>query len=181
MKQILLSFLVFLSSFIGTAQDFNPNFWIGKYAGIMHLTSTTGMNDEVAVEFEFKEVTKDSVWTYRMCYKSEKYGEMIKDYRIIQPADSLPNNFKLDELDGIIIDMTYFNNTFFSLFEVIGTIHTCSMSLENDVIRFEMFGGNLFYPTTITTSIPEGDDNETYKVTSFKPNYNQKVYLKRIE
>jgi len=180
MRQILLFFIVVVSTFIGTAQDFDPNLWIGKYAGIMQITSTTGMNDEVAVTFEFKEVTKDSVWTYRMCYKNEKYGEMIKDYRIIQPADSLPNNFKLDELDGIIIDLTHFNNCFFSLFEVLGTIHTCSMSLEDDMIRFEMFGGNLFHPTIITNSIAEGDDNETYKVTSFKPSYNQKVYLKRI-
>lgn len=181
MKQFVIFLISLLSLFNGSSQEFNPSLWIGKYAGIMQITSTTGIIDEVAVEFEFKEVTKDSVWTYRMCYKNEKYGEMFKDYRIIQPSDSIQNNFKLDELNGIIIDLTYFNNSFFSLFEVLGTIHTCSMSLEEDIIRFEMFGGNLFNPTIITNSIPEGDDNETYKVTSFKPSYNQKVYLKRIQ
>jgi hypothetical protein len=181
MKAVWILSFVFFSSLHVLCQEFNAQEWIGKYAGIMQLTNTTGMNDEVAVEFEFKEVTKDSVWTYRMCYKSEKYGEMVKDYRIIQPADSLSNNFKLDELDGIIIDMTYFNNTFFSLFEVLGTIHTCSMALENDTIRFEMFGGSLLQPTSVTSSIPEGDDNESFKVTSYKPTYQQKVNLKRIE
>ena len=181
MKQFVIFSISLLSLLNGSSQEFNPSLWIGKYAGIMQITSTTGMNKEVAVEFEFKEVTKDTVWTYRMCYKNEKYGEMIKDYRIIQPADSIQNNFKLDELNGIIIDLTFFNNSFFSLFEVLGTIHTCSMSLEKDIIRFEMFGGNLFNPTIITNSIPEGDDNETYKVTSYKPSYNQKVYLKRIQ
>lgn len=181
MKQFVIFLISLLSLFNGSSQEFNPNLWIGNYAGIMHVTSSNSLKNEVAVEFEFKEVKKDSVWTYSMCYKSDKYGEMIKDYRIIQPADSLPNNFKLDELNGIIIDLTYFNNSFFSLFEVLGTIHTCSMSLEKDIIRFEMFGGNLFNPTIITNSIPEGDDNETYKVTSYKPSYNQKVYLKRIQ
>jgi hypothetical protein len=179
MKQFYFLFLLFLP-YVLYSQDFNSEAWIGKYAGTMKLSSINGWNDEVHVEFEFREIKKDSVWTYTMCYKSEQLGELIKDYRIIRPTGNVKSAFKLDEQDGIIIDMTYMNNCFFSMFEVEGMIHTSSMQLVDTTIRFEMFGGDLTTPSNVTTSLPEGDSNETYKVSSYKPSYAQTVSLKRI-
>lgn len=179
MKHFYILLFAILPSLL-FSQDFNADSWIGKYAGTMKLSNLNGWNDEVNVEFEFKEITKDSVWTYTMCYKSEQLGELIKDYRIIRPAGNVKSAFKLDEQDGIVIDMTFMNNSFFSIFEVEGMIHTSSMQLVGTTIRFEMFGGDLLTPTNVTTSLPEGESNETYKVSSYKPSYAQTVYLKRI-
>lgn len=174
----LMLLLVFTNTVF--SQDFDADSWIGKYAGTMQLSSINGWKDEVQVEFEFSEVIEDSVWRYTMCYKSEKLGEMIKDYRILKAIGSVKSEFKLDEQDGIVIDMTYMNHSFFALFEVEGMIHTSSMCLQGSTIRFEMFGSNLESPTNITTSEPLGDSNETYTVSSYKPSYAQTVSLKKI-
>lgn len=179
MKILSLLFILFFTNTV-FSQDFDADSWVGKYAGMMQLSSINGWKDEVHVEFEFSEVIKDSVWTYAMCYKSEKLGEMVKDYRIIKVNGTVKSAFKLDEQDGIVIDMTYMNNSFFAMFEVEGMIHTSCMSLQETTIRFEMFGSNLESPSNITTSEPLGDSNESYTVSSYKPSYAQTVMLERI-
>lgn len=146
----------------------------------MTLANSNGPSDQLHVEFEFQEIIPDSVWTYTMCYKSEKYGEMVKDYRIIKPFGSEPSNFILDELNGIKMDLRYLNNSFYSFFEVNGLLLVSAMRLDGTSIYFEIFGGPST-PNTISRSTPDEDDPEGIEVKSFNTTFAQTVLLKRIK
>ncbi len=173
--------IIFLSiGAISFGQGFEASKWIGKYTGIMELTSSSGMKDQINVSFEFKELIKDSIWTYTMLYKSQSLGEMVKNYEIKKVAG---NNldFIMDEKDGIVIDMSFFNSTFFSIFEVEGMIHTFSMSKEGKNIRIVLFGSDLKNPTNQSEAVSKENQTEINRVTSFKPIYNQVVDLIPID
>lgn len=175
-------FIAFLSlNFSFISQEFKPEKWIGNYSGLMVLSSLGRESSEIMVDLEFSEVTKDSSWTYIMCYNNPSFGEIIKDYRIIKPVKSGPQDFQMDEQDGILIDMTFFNNCFYDLFEVGNSIYSTSMCLVEAGIKFEIFGGNLKEPSNSTTSRATEIDTATYVVNSFKPNFAQTVFLKKID
>lgn len=168
-----LSFLgiVLLTSKL-IAQDFNPIQWIGNYNGVMNLSSGKN-NQTINVEFEFKEVKKDSSWTYIMKYKRPGQDELVKDYTIKRLQG---NTFVLDEKDGILIDLPYRNGAFLSLFEVDGMIHSSSMSLTENGIRLELFGSMIDKPSRVAENIQE---EQKFIVNSFAPSYAQTVFLRK--
>lgn len=154
------------------AQVFNPNEWIGKYAGTMNLSS--GKNTQtVAVEFDFVEVKKDSIWTYTLIYKVVGKDPLTKDYRIKRITD---NTFVLDEQDGVLIDLPFRNGAFLSIFEVEGMVHSSSMSLTDKGIRLELFGAMIDKPSRSTQT---NEKENPLKVNSYAPSYAQTVLLKR--
>ena len=154
------------------AQEFNPAEWIGTYKGVMNLSSGKN-NQTVNVEFEFKEVKKDSSWTYIMRYKRPAQEELVKDYKINRLQG---NAFVLDEQDGILIDLPFRNGAFLSLFEVDGMIHSSSMSRNENGIRLELFGAMIDKPSRSAQSTQE---EQKFVVNSFAPSYAQTVLLKK--
>ena len=166
------------------AQKFIPEEWFGNYAGTMYLSSgTEGEQQEIQVGFEFKEVVKDSSWTYIMTYKSPELGELTKNYLICKPFGSAASYFILDELDGTKIDLSYRNNAFVSFFEVDGMFHASSLSkISKNTLRFELYGSFSSQPTNVTNAelIDDlGNNNGTITVASFNPIYCQTVSLKK--
>jgi hypothetical protein len=166
------------------AQQFNPEEWFGKYAGTMYLSSgDKGEQQEIEVNFEFKEVVKDSSWTYIMTYKSPELGELTKNYLICKPFGSPDSYFVLDELDGTKIDLSYRNNAFLSFFEVDGMFHQSSLSkISKNTLRFELFGSFSSQPTNVTNADlidEQGNNSGTITVASFNPIYCQTVTLKK--
>ena len=184
-KSTLLTFIVLLcSNCVLFAQQFNPEEWFGKYAGTMYLSSgDKGEQQEIEVNFEFKEVVKDSSWTYIMTYKSPELGELTKNYLICKPFGSPDSYFVLDELDGTKIDLSYRNNAFLSFFEVDGMFHQSSLSkISKNTLRFELFGSFSSQPTNVTNADlidEQGNNSGTITVASFNPIYCQTVTLKK--
>jgi hypothetical protein len=166
------------------AQKFTPENWIGTYSGTMFLSSgTEGEQQEIAVSLDFKEVIKDSSWTYIMTYKSEELGELTKNYLICKPAESPPHYFVLDELDGTKIDLSYRNDAFVSFFEVDGMFHASSLAkIAKNTLRFELYGSFSSQPTNVTNAelIDDlGNNSGSITVASFNPIYCQTVLLKK--
>ena len=166
------------------AQEFTPENWIGKYSGTMFLSSgTEGEQQEIEVSFDFKEIVKDSSWTYIMTYKSEELGELTKNYVICKPFGSPIHYFVLDELDGTKIDLSYRNEAFVSFFEVDGMFHASSLAkISKNTIRFELYGSFSSQPTNVTNAElldDLGNNTGTVTVASFNPIYSQTVTLKR--
>jgi hypothetical protein len=184
-KSALFIFILLLfSNFALFAQQFKPEDWFGKYEGIMFLSSgNTGEQQEIQVGFEFKEIVKDSSWTYIMSYKSPEIGELTKSYVICKPYGSPKSYFILDELDGTKIDLSYRNDAFVSFFEVDGMFHASSLSkISKNALRFELYGSFSSQPTNVTNADlidEEGTNSGTITVASFNPIYCQTVTLKK--
>lgn len=166
------------------AQKFTPDNWIGNYSGTMFLSSgIEGEQQEIGVNFDFKEVVKDSSWTYIMTYKSKELGELTKNYLICKPAGSPPHYFVLDELDGTKIDLSYRNDAFVSFFEVDGMFHASSLGkISKNTLRFELYGSFSAQPTNVTNAEvfdDLGNSGGNITVASFNPIYCQTVLLKK--
>lgn len=157
-----------------------PASWIGKYSGTMFLSSLNAPKDSVVVSLEIVEIIKDSAWTYTMSYKSEKFGDVIKDYKILKVSNEKDTDYLMDENNGILLEMTLFDDTFYEYFEVENMIYTTRLSRHQDSIEFEIIGAKN-EPTSTTLSLPQSDENTQYEVNSYKPLFAQKVILKSIE
>ena len=183
LKSILLGllFMITLNNLVH-AQKFIPEEWFGNYSGTMFLSSgTEGEQQEIQVNFEFKEVVKDSSWTYIMTYKSAELGDLTKNYLICKPFESPEHYYVLDELDGTKIDLSYRNDAFVSFFEVEGMFHASSLSkVSKNALRFELYGSFSAQPTNVTNAEIFGDSGASegsITVASFNPVYCQTVTL----
>lgn len=173
--QKFLLLLILITSFRTFGQF--PEGWLGHYAGTMYISNKTYPTDSLEVSLDIIEIKKDSAWTYSMHYFSQKYGSIEKNYHIIRSSDGL--NYKMDELNGIKIDMSYMNNCFYEFFEVDNMIYATTMRQINRGILFEIIGASN-EPSSETDSFPD-ENNTVYKVFSMKPSFAQSVFLMPIE
>lgn len=170
--------LVLLGQF-SLAQGQFPGDWIGKYRGEMILSNTDRPSSTVNVELDLQEVEKDSVWTYTMAYHSEKFGEMTKDYRIVRVKKDDPVHYLLDEQNGIVMELSYMNDCFFGMYEVMGTIYSSTIRMkEKDQLFFELYASPMSQPKVTYAENEEGKD--PIEAKSYKPRIVQSVQLDRI-
>lgn len=153
--------------------------WTGRYSGKMIITFANRPNDTVYVEFIMEELIKDSLWTDQMHYHSEKYGKIKKDYLIRAVGKDNKTDFLLDEQNGIIMELTFMNDCFYGMYEVMGTIYTTTFRKQEDQLIFELFGASNESPT-ISETLPD-ENGDKVVVTSPKPTLVQSVILSRIK
>lgn len=174
MKKFLFLFVLLLSAGVN-AQNF-PDGWVGDYSGEMHIGFAEKQGDTVDVDFEIHEVAKDSAWTYKMTYHSDKFGEIVKDY-VIRKRGETASDFILDELDGILIEMTLMDNCFYSSFEVLGSIYTATIYKYGEDFFFDLIVVSL--KPSMESKSEEDDEGNSFEVNSYKPTLHQSVSLKR--
>jgi len=175
MIRIIIVLFLFLSSEFSQAQF--PETWIGKYSGTMYLNSLNSPKDSVVVTLEIVELIKDSAWTYTMGYKSEKFGDILKDYKILKVTNENSTDYLMDENNGIFLEMTFFDNTFYEYFEVENMLYSTRLSKSSNFIEFEIVGTQN-EATKTSLSVPQDEEeNAQFEVNSFKPLFAQKVLL----
>ena len=172
MKQLTLLFL-FISAY-GFAQEF-PKDWIGSYSGKMILSFAQRANDTLDVDFIMQEKEKDSIWTYTMIYHSEKYGEITKDYLIRAKNRGEKKSFELDEQNGIIMELTFMNNCFYGMYQVMGDIYSSTMKHTGDHLYFDLYSVPAENPRISNVESEE----QSIEARSFKPTLSQSVRLYR--
>lgn len=173
---LILVLLMSISSLL--AQSNFPSEWIGKYEGEMLLNSANRPSSIVKVELDVHEVEKDSSWTYTMQYHSEQFGEMTKDYRIVRVKKGDSVNYVLDELNGIVMELTYMNNCFYGNYEVMSMIYSTTLrKVDSETIVFELFAGSMSQPKITYADNEEGKD--PIEAKSYKPMIAQSVVLRR--
>jgi hypothetical protein len=180
MRNYVIGILLALSVGSLWAQQFDPAEWTGEYSGIMTLNNAGSAPFTLHIDFTFKELKKDSVWTYTMCYNSDRFGEMVKDYRIIKAPDQDPTHFLMDELNGIVMDLTYLNNGFYEFFEIEGmdgTIFSTVLKKQGDEIFFEIFGSSNIPERT--SHLDASDESPAMDIKSYRPTFSQSVLLKK--
>jgi hypothetical protein len=179
MSRIFLVVLLFVSSELSYAQF--PEAWIGKYSGTMYLNSLNSPKDSVVVTLEIIEIIKDSAWTYTMGYKSEKFGDILKNYKILKVTNENSTDYLMDENNGIFLEMTFFDNTFYEYFEVENMLYSTRLLKRLNFIEFEIVGTQNEATKTCLSVPQEEEENIQYEVKSYKPLFAQKVLLKPIQ
>ena len=168
-----------LFSITANAQSSFPDKWVGEYAGNMIIANRNAPNDTIPVDFKLQELIKDSVWTYRMEYHSARFGEIVKDYRIVAIERGNKVDFLLDELNGIVMEQTIMNDCMYGMYEVMGTIYTVTLRLHYSGLMMELYGSPTENPK-ITFSISDNEEESGIEAKSYKPGLVQSVFLKRI-
>ena len=178
MKKFLFSLVLCFSTIISANAQSVLAEWEGTYEGEMIIGNTSRPNDTVRVTFEFTPLEEDSIWTYRMTYHSEKFGEIVKDYQLTRVGDSKVN-FLLDEKDGIIIEMSLMNDCFYSMFEVMDNIYSTSLRRSGDKLQFDLFSSKMKDGTMTKNEADKPED--IFEVMSYKPGLHQTVMFERIK
>lgn len=168
---LVISFLISLNAFAQHPLDS----WLGDYEGKMILGYSNGKVDSVDIEFSFKELVNDTIWSHKMIYKSEKWGEITKDYyiRSIRKSDTI--NFILDERNGIELQATLMNNCFYEFYNVMGSYYATTLRKEGEKLIFDLFSAP---ENSLKENEVEGDDGPI-KVGSIKTKLHQTAILYR--
>ena len=159
MKSILLAFCL-LGTFV-YSQEF-PNDWLGFYRGEMLIANMGRPTDTIDVEYEMVTVETDSIWTYKMTFFSEKYGTIVKDYKIVATSKNDKNNYLLDENNGIVMEITLMDGTFYGMYEVMDMMYISTMKYTDGNIYYDLFAAPMANPMITAT---EGE--ESIEATSY--------------
>ncbi len=169
----LVAIFCFLSA-NAFAQDF-PNDWLGSYEGKMLIANAGQPTDTIDVSYEMVTLEKDSVWTYKMTFYSEKYGTIVKDYKIVAKSKENKLNYLLDENNGIVMEMTFMDGTFYGMYEVMDMMYITTMRYTREnAIYYDLFAAPMMNPT-ITSTIGDAPIEATsygtilHQTALFKP------------
>ena len=173
MKSLALV-LTIIISFSGYSQFF-PEDWAGTYSGDMIIGNLGRPTDTVAISFEIDTLVTDSVWSYKMTFNSEKWGTIVKDYKIASTKIGDSNRFVLDENNGIVMELSYMDGTFYGMYEVMGIMYISTMRYDKGELYFDLFGA----PTNNPTVTSAGEGEEKVDATSYRVVLHQTVILMR--
>lgn len=177
---MLRSLILALLTLPLNAQSSFPDAWTGTYAGTMLMSSTARPADSVTVEFTLAPLVADSVWQHRFVFKSKRYGDVVKDYRLVRPTAGDTINYLLDEQNGAVMEETFLNDAFYGIYQVGGSFYaTVLRRLPDGRLLWDLFGG----PTQTKTTVipPQDEQGEPTEVEAMKPSFQQTVYLRRRE
>lgn len=162
-----LSFLFCLISFAGISQEF-PEDWLGSYKGDMLIANMGLPTDTIPVEYEMVTLEEDSIWSYKMTFFSEKCGTIVKDYRIVATSKIDQQNYFLDENNGIVMEISLMDGTFYGMYEVMDMIYISTMRYTDGNIYYDLFAAPMADPMVTAT---EGEDS--IEATSYGPSLHQ--------
>ena len=161
-------FLIFcLISFSGISQEF-PKDWLGSYKGDMLIANMGRPTDTIPVEYEMVTLEADSIWSYKMTFYSEKYGTIVKDYKIVATSKDDKNNFLLDENNGIVMEISLMDGTFYGMYDVMDMMFITTMKYMDGNIYYDLFAAPTADPMITAT---EGE--ESIEAKSYAPSLHQ--------
>lgn len=165
MRALILLFA--LISFTGNAQDF-PQDWVGTFKGEMLIANLGRPTDTIPVDFEMLTIEEDSIWSYKMTFYPEKYGTIVKDYKIVVKSKDDKQNYLFDENNGIVMEITLMDGTFYGMYEVMDMIYISTMKYMDGNIYCDLFAAPMTDPMVTGT---EGEDSIEAK--SYAPSLHQ--------
>ena len=175
----LLSFFC-LSVFAQSEASF-PEACLGKYKGTLYIEHMkAGLVDSAQVQLDFVESSTVGIWDYINTISSERYGEVVKDYKLYK-KDSVSNIYVLDENNGILINHSVFQNSMFSLYEAAGSYFTYRMEcLDSGELYYEI--GTSSLKSEQISEYDQGEEgSEPFVVKSYLPFTRQWAKLEKID
>ncbi|MEM8568584.1 MAG: hypothetical protein AAGF85_19160 [Bacteroidota bacterium] len=175
---ILISFVYNIDH--TSAQTEFPTAWIGDYEGEMVIGNIDKPSTTAQVEYSLHEVIEDSVWSHKMTFKSDEYGDVVKDYVIRARKKGDRVNFILDELNGIEMEMSFMDNCLYGLFMLNESSYVTTFRWVSE--------GSLLWDLHVTAhdtkkvnsvASGEGEEKQIFEVSSYKPALHQTVMFKK--
>lgn len=147
MKTVITLLCLFLTNQIFGQHDF-VNQCEGVWTGTMDIYAQGTLRpDGPKVTFTVAPIVKDSVWTWRTDYISEKYGVISKDY-VLKTKNAEKGHYLLDEGDGIVLDYQLSGNKMYCVFEVQDFVLGATYELRKDQLIFEVYSSPRSKETT---------------------------------
>ncbi|MEM1409007.1 MAG: hypothetical protein AAGG59_19640 [Bacteroidota bacterium] len=180
MKNSLIFIFSAFTIFHTSAQTQFPADWVGDYEGEMVIGNIDKPSTTAQVEYSLHEVIEDSVWSHKMTFKSDEYGDVVKDYVIRARKKGDRVNFILDELNGIKMEMSFMNNCLYGLFMLNESSYATTFRRLSD--------GSLLWDLHVTAhdtkkvnsvASEEGEEKQTFEVRSYKPSLHQTVAFQK--
>lgn len=177
--KVLLTVLLALSVTTSFAQQF-PDDWIGNYSGKMIIGNLRPKApDTVDVKFELATIEKDLSWSYKMTFISTKFGTVVKDYKIVADTSGNTKKFVLDENNGIKMNLSLMDGTFYGMYEVMGMMYISTIQYLDGDLYYDLFAAAMDSATV--TATPKTEEEESIEATSYETFLHQTVLLKRDE
>lgn len=174
MKKLL--FLFCLISLSGQAQDF-PDDWLGSYKGEMLLAYLGRPTDTIPVEFIMETIETDSIWSYKMTFYSQRFGTITKDYQIVATSKDNHQNYLLDENNGIVMEITYMDGTFYGMYNVMDMMFINTMRHTEGNIYYDLFAAPMADPMVTYSEVEEVEEGQEeekpIEATSYGPTLHQ--------
>jgi hypothetical protein len=178
MKKQTFLFLAILLPILAFSQSSSyqfPDDWMGTYQGKMYVFFPNNTVDTVDLTFTLAPTEEENSWRYVMSYESEKYGNTVKDYRLIQPDTLPPNTYLTDERNGIYIEEVLLDNTFYSSFSVGNSRLFGMLRKRGDHIEWEITTTR--NESTLASGTEPDEEGKVFLVDSHIPFTTQKAVL----
>ncbi len=130
---------MFLGSLTLSGQQHFPDQWSGKWEGMMYLQKEGISHDSVLMTMTIAPTEETEVWTWKTEYQSPE-TPIVKDY-VLKVVNAKTKEYVIDELNGIVLPSYLFGNKLYSVFDVQGSLLTCSYELIEEQLIFEVTSG----------------------------------------
>lgn len=177
MKTLIISFLVFCCYFGINAQvDTSfPSSWKGIWKGELKIYNAEGLAQSVPMELHILPTDSLHRYTWTIIYGADKVAGK-RDYELVI-LDAANGKYAIDEKNSIQIEGYFFEDKFFSRFEVMGSMLLSSQRLLGNQLIFEIIAGKTEPESVTGNSIFEGDTIPPVK--SFPIGVMQRAILER--
>jgi len=105
--------------------------WIGHWQGEVEIYTKNGLSQTVPMQLIIQETETENEWTWTIIY-AEGDNEDKRPYILILPNPEETSEFLIDEKNGIVLQTQFFNDIFFSSFEVSNNLLTFVYRLDNE-------------------------------------------------
>lgn len=143
----------------------------GTWTGELEMVGRLGQVRKVPMRLDIIR-SGDSVWTWKTVYDENKVP-IVKDY-LMRLVNEREGKYMLDERDGILINVSLIGNKFYSLFDVEGSLLSCTYQFTDSLLYYEIVSG----PSKPATTSLLKDSN---KVNSYEVKSLQRAVLRRVK
>lgn len=168
----LFSLFLLLSVFSLDSFAQFPDGWMGEWEGDLIIHSQPGdRNQVIKMKLEIIESPLYGIYYWRIFY-DDNAGGSWREYTL--EVDSIEaGQFRLNEHNSIVLDMFYFNDSFYSMYAVGKGLITARYELKDGKINFEITSANTEGKTT-------GGEGDVPDVTDYSVHTVQKATLTKI-
>jgi hypothetical protein len=112
-----------------------PPEWLGTWSGKLLIHGSAAKPTEVSMSLKIEPIKGTTEATWVITYGDGDKAS-VRDYKLVPDGDK-PGRFKIDERNGIILDIRLTGSVMHSQFEVGGNLIMARYELRGDTLRLE--------------------------------------------
>lgn len=117
-----------------------PQDWLGNWSGNLEIFKSSGKVDQIPMELRLGVTASNDRWSWMIVYHGRSTDERAYELVAKDKANGL---YAIDEKNSIVLDAYWLGGTLTSRFSVGKSLLLINYIFDSDVIRFEVFSGNM--------------------------------------